>query len=96
MAPSNFATVVIAAPAGTSVTVNGTPIAMKATEQSFLTPDLEPGANYSYVVEAKAVRDGETVSQSRKVMIAAGSSVRVDFSQLAAAAPRVLPVANRD
>jgi uncharacterized protein (TIGR03000 family) len=84
-APVNTGTVVIAAPAGVQITVNGQAIALKGTEQSFVTPELEPGANYSYMVKASTVREGQTVSQTRKVMIKAGGEARVDFSEFAAA-----------
>jgi uncharacterized protein (TIGR03000 family) len=76
--------VVIAAPAGVSVSFNGVTLNLKSAEQAFATPDLEPGASYSYKVEARAVRDGQTITRSRKVEVSAGQRVRVDFSELAA------------
>jgi uncharacterized protein (TIGR03000 family) len=82
---ANVAKVVIAAPAGVSVSVNGTAVPMKSAEQAFVTPELEPGANYSYMVTAETVRDGKTLSTTRKVRVAAGQEVRVDFRDFAAA-----------
>jgi uncharacterized protein (TIGR03000 family) len=85
-AAEQAATVVIAAPADVSVSFNGVALNLKSTEQSFVTPGLEPGARYSYLVEARTVRDGQTITRSRKVQVSAGQEVRVDFSELAAAA----------
>jgi uncharacterized protein (TIGR03000 family) len=87
------ATVVIAAPADVRLTVNGQTLALKAREQAFLTPELEPEATYSYVITGEAIRDGQSVVRSRKVMLTAGAEVRVDFRDLA---PAARSVANRD
>jgi uncharacterized protein (TIGR03000 family) len=89
------ATVVIAAPEGVSVTVNGMTLSMVSAEQTFVTPDLDPDTNYSYTVKAQTVRDGQLVSKTRKVMVNAGREVRVDFSDLASAAVRSGTIANR-
>jgi uncharacterized protein (TIGR03000 family) len=83
-AAGQVATVIIAAPPGARVTINGTPLALKSAEQAFVTPVLEPGAKYSYVVRAEAVRDGRTVATTRKVRVAPGRQVRVDLSGFAA------------
>src|SRR5262249_20584427 len=92
---AQVATVIIAAPEGVRVTVNGRAIAMKSAEQAFLTPELEPDANYSYTVTAEAVRDGQTVSKTRKVVVKAGLESRVAFSDLAAAPVGAAAIANR-
>lgn len=92
---SNVAKVIIAAPAGVRVSVNGTAVALKGAEQAFETPELEPGANYSYMVTAEAVRDGKTLSTTRKVSLVAGQEVRVDFRDFAAVPAGASPVASR-
>ncbi len=84
-AGGQVAKVIIAAPADVRVSVNGTAVKLKSAEQAFVTPELEPGASYSYIVKAEAVRDGKTLSTTRKVMVAAGSEVRVDLRDFAAA-----------
>jgi uncharacterized protein (TIGR03000 family) len=89
------AMVIIAAPEGVRVTVNGKAIAMKSAEEKFITPELEPDANYSYLVTAEAVRDGQVVSKTRKVMVKAGLESRVDFRELAAAPVGSASIANR-
>jgi uncharacterized protein (TIGR03000 family) len=89
------AMVIIAAPEGVRVTVNGKAIAMKSAEEKFITPELEPDANYSYTVTAEAVRDGQVVSKTRKVMVKAGLESRVDFRELAAAPVGSASIANR-
>jgi uncharacterized protein (TIGR03000 family) len=92
----NFATVVIAAPADASLTVNGRALVLTSTEQAFTTPELEPDANYSYMVKAEVVRDGQTIAKTRKVMVKAGREVRVDFNDMATAPTVTSPVVTRD
>jgi uncharacterized protein (TIGR03000 family) len=48
--------------------------------RSFDTPTLEPGRKYFYTVRAEVVRDGQTVVQSRRIILSAGEAVNVNFS----------------
>jgi uncharacterized protein (TIGR03000 family) len=89
------ATVIIAAPEGVRVTINGKAIAMKSAEEKFTTPELEPDANYSYTVTGETVRGGQVFSKTRKVMVKAGLESRVDFRDLAAAPVGAASIANR-
>lgn len=89
------ATVIIAAPADVQITFNGEKVALKGTEQAFITPELEADATYSYLVEARTVRDGQPVTRSRKLTVTARRQVRVDFSELAAVPVPAGSLANR-
>jgi uncharacterized protein (TIGR03000 family) len=92
----NVATVVIAAPADVQITVNGRTVVLAGAEKTFVTPELEPDANYSYTVKAQAIRDGQIVSKTRKVMVKAGKEIRVDFREMAAVPSEAGSVVTRD
>jgi uncharacterized protein (TIGR03000 family) len=79
----NQATVVVEAPADVQVYVEGQLLSRAATTDSFVTPELEMGKNYSYTMKAVAVRDGQTVSQTKRVLFRAGQEAKVDFRDLA-------------
>jgi len=76
------ATVVVKAPADVRVTVNGQLAMRNGTEESFTTPTLQPEQTYAYEFKAEAVRDGHTVTRTRRVFVWAGRTSRVDFNDL--------------
>lgn len=57
--------------------------AMKTTAEvrSFQTPDLAQGQAYYYIVRAEMVRDGQPVSETRRVTVKAGEVSRVEFKE---------------
>ena len=52
--------------------------------RAFNTPRLEPGRQYFYNLRAEVTRDGQTVSQNRRILLSAGQQVEVDFQEMAA------------
>jgi uncharacterized protein (TIGR03000 family) len=51
------------------------------TRREFLTPPLEPGRRYAYVVRVEASRDGEPMEVgSRRVVFRAGEQAVVSFT----------------
>ncbi len=80
-------TVTIKAPTDVRLTVDGQPLAMRGTTQTFETPNLERGHTYTYVFRVEAKREGKSVTGERKVQVRAGESTEVDFSDLSAKAP---------
>jgi uncharacterized protein (TIGR03000 family) len=78
------ANVYVKADLGTRVTANDQPIAMTGTEETFATPDLEPGKKYSYVFKAESLRDGKALA-TRKVFVMAGEDAQVDLRMQATA-----------
>jgi len=82
MEPAGAAQVVIKAPAEVRVLVNGQPTQRDRIETTFSTPELLVGQVYSYEFTAEVLRDGQTVSQTRKVQVRAGEQTVVDFSDL--------------
>jgi uncharacterized protein (TIGR03000 family) len=81
----NQATVVVNLPADASLYVDGYQI----QQRTFVTPALEPGWDYSYTVEARATRNGQTVSASKKVYVRAGQTTQVSIDLQSAATARV-------
>ena len=76
------ATVVIRAPEGVTVTVNGRKVAVKSPGQTFVTPTLAPGRTFTYLVEGSAKQGDKTVTSTRRVSVRAGSSAVADFGDL--------------
>jgi uncharacterized protein (TIGR03000 family) len=80
---ANAATVIIKAPTDVRITVDGQETTRNAAEETFTTPALEPGRTYQYVIKAEAVRDGRTLTQTKRVAVQAGRQSEADFSDLA-------------
>ncbi|MFN4260991.1 MAG: TIGR03000 domain-containing protein [Gemmataceae bacterium] len=47
--------------------------------RTFRTPELERNRDYYYDIKVEAVRDGQTVSDSKRVVVRAGQQARVRF-----------------
>ena len=96
------ATVVVRLPADATLYADGRPLTLTSAERRFVTPVLPPGMNYHYIFRVEYIRDGETITQSRRVPVRAGGQFSVEFSDLAlvsrgnpAAAPDSQPVTAR-
>jgi uncharacterized protein (TIGR03000 family) len=81
----NAATVIVKAPIDVRITANGQAIERTASEQTFATPDLEPGQTYRYEFKAETKRDGKTVESTKKIEVQAGKESRVEFGDLTGA-----------
>jgi uncharacterized protein (TIGR03000 family) len=88
--PTTQAQVEIKLPADARLFVDGEVLSLDKG-RVFRTPTLEPGRQYYYTMKAEAVRDGAKVSKTERVLVAAGRTVRVDFSDLAAPAAKAAP-----
>jgi uncharacterized protein (TIGR03000 family) len=58
---------------------------LSSNVRSFNTPQLEPGRRYYYTLRAEINRDGQVVSQNRRVIVSAGAAVEVNFGDLTTA-----------
>ncbi len=67
-------------PAGARLTIDGQPTRSPGEVRWFISPPLEPGRRYVYVLRAEVVRDGKTVSEAREVPVRAGEESEVTFS----------------
>ena len=86
-AGSNRATVVVRLPADAKLYAEGRPLALESAERSFVTPVLPAGREFEYTFRAEYVRDGETISQTKKVTVRAGGTMAVEFTDLTAKRP---------
>jgi uncharacterized protein (TIGR03000 family) len=76
------AEVIVKLPADAKLFVDGQRIELTAGTRAVVTPALEPGQDYFYMVRAEAVRDGKTVEENRRVIVRAGYTTNLDFSKL--------------
>jgi uncharacterized protein (TIGR03000 family) len=92
------ARVIIRAAADVAVTVNGVRLPRKSETETFRTPTLAPGTDYTYTVVATAKRGSRDVTETRRVPVVAGGRAEVDFTALGAAstAAKVTIVADKD
>lgn len=66
--------------------VDGQLAPLTSTVRRFETPQLQLGRDYYYTIKAEAVRNGQMVTESKKVVVRAGQVARVDFGELTVAA----------
>jgi uncharacterized protein (TIGR03000 family) len=78
----NAAAVVLKAPAGVRLSVEGRVIPRTAIEETFRTPDLEPGYAYTYTFRAEAVVEGRSVAYTKSVRVQSGQTAEADFTRL--------------
>lgn len=55
-------------------------------ERSFVTPAIEAGRDFQYTMKVEYVRDGQAVTDSKKVFVRAGETSTVEFADSAALA----------
>jgi uncharacterized protein (TIGR03000 family) len=61
------------------MTVDGVECPLASDTRAFDTPALQPGQQFYYTVKAEVVRDGKSVTETRRVIFEAGSKIDVDF-----------------
>jgi uncharacterized protein (TIGR03000 family) len=78
------ARVLVSLPADAKLYVDGqlTKTADKA-QRTFLTPELEDGIEYRYVMKAEVVRDGQPQTETQTIVVRAGVEARAEFGTLA-------------
>jgi uncharacterized protein (TIGR03000 family) len=79
------AKVIVELPPEAKLTVDGQRISLSSGSRTVVTPNLEPGQDYYYIVKAEAVRGDKLVSDSKRVIVRAGQITHVDFGDLAMA-----------
>jgi uncharacterized protein (TIGR03000 family) len=87
---STRANLIVQLPADAKLFVDGQLTRTTSKTRYFVTPPLQPGQIYFYDLRAEVVRDGQTVSLSRRVIVRPGESVTTSFAEMqGAAAARV-------
>jgi uncharacterized protein (TIGR03000 family) len=81
------ATIVVSLPAEAKLTIDGAATRSTSETRVFASPALDPGKEYYYILKADLVRDGKTVSTTKRVTVRAGDETRVtlDFADAAVA-----------
>jgi len=77
--PSTNAKVVVELPANAKLYVDDVLVQAAAGVQTFNTPALEPGKAYFYLVRIEMMRNGEPLSETRRIIVRAGQAARADF-----------------
>jgi uncharacterized protein (TIGR03000 family) len=87
MAPSK-AKLIVELPADAQLYIDDLPMKNASGTRAFSTPTLDPGQAYYYMVRAEVMRDGKPVSETRRVIVRAGQTIRADFRDLETEAVR--------
>jgi uncharacterized protein (TIGR03000 family) len=69
-------------PADAELFVDGVRVPLTSEVRSFQTPKLEAGRSYFYMLKADVVRNGRTVSSSKRVTVEPGKETNVEFANL--------------
>jgi uncharacterized protein (TIGR03000 family) len=69
-------------PADADLFVDGVRVPQTSEVRSFQTPKLEAGRSYYYTLKAEAVRDGRTVSATKRITVEPGKETKVEFADL--------------
>jgi len=84
---STRATIVVHLPADAKLTFDGEATKSTSEVRTFVTPELKPGTNYSYMVKAEVMKDGKpVVIAEKKVSIQAGVTTEVTLGTSTVAA----------
>jgi uncharacterized protein (TIGR03000 family) len=81
---STRAILVVTLPADAKLTVDGEATASTSSQRTFITPELQPGTEYSYVFKAESMKDGKpVVLDEKKVTFKAGETATVTLAPTA-------------
>jgi len=82
---SAAATLIVSLPANATLTIDDQPTSSTSSRRVFVSPPLETGRDYSYMLRAEATReDGQTVRTEQRVTVRAGQETNITL-QLPAA-----------
>jgi len=73
------ATIVVNLPAEAKLTIDDAATRSTSSVRVFSTPTLDNGKDFFYTLKAEIVRDGQTVTASKKVAVRAGEETRVSL-----------------
>jgi uncharacterized protein (TIGR03000 family) len=80
-ARDNAARVRLIVPAGAQVWFDDKPTRQTGSVRDFESPQLTPGKDYSYAIQARWSENGKEVRRTHQVAVSAGSSATVDFTR---------------
>jgi uncharacterized protein (TIGR03000 family) len=73
---------VVKLPPDARLYAEGQLLQLTSAERVFVTPELPGGREYAYTFKVEYDRDGETVSQAKRVMVRPGTTTPVEFVDL--------------
>jgi len=73
------ATIQVNLPADARLTIDGAATTSTSANRTFATPTLETGKEFYYTLTAAVVRDGKTLTVSKRVTVRAGAETRVNI-----------------
>ena len=79
-----IARITVELPEDAKLTVDGVACPLTTTKRVLETPKLQAGQSYYYTLQAQVIRNGETITESRRVVFESDKNVRVDFQKLGA------------
>jgi uncharacterized protein (TIGR03000 family) len=85
-AVSTRAKLIVELPADAKLFIDDQPTKATSAKRLFNTPRLQPGQKYYYELRAVLVREGQTVQQTRRVILSPGDEIRASFNELEAMA----------
>ena len=76
------ATIVVSLPVEAKLTVDGAATTSTGATRVFVSPTLNAGKDYHYDLQAEILRDGKTLTASKRVTVRAGEEtpVRIDLT----------------
>jgi uncharacterized protein (TIGR03000 family) len=76
------ARLIVQVPADAKLYIDDQQMRTTSNRRVFNTPSLQRGETYYYILRAEVVRNGQTVSQTRRVLLRAGEVVNASFNEL--------------
>jgi uncharacterized protein (TIGR03000 family) len=73
------AIIVVSLPADARLTFDGAATEARSALRTFVSPPLERGQTYYYMVRAETVRNGQTLGTTKRVVVRAGQESRVSL-----------------
>jgi uncharacterized protein (TIGR03000 family) len=73
------AVIFVSLPAGAKLTIDDAVTQSTSSVRAFASPALEQGKDFYYTLKAEIVRDGKTVTASKRVAVRAGEETRVSL-----------------
>jgi uncharacterized protein (TIGR03000 family) len=93
-ASANRARIVVEVPADARLYIDShLTRATESATRTLLTPPLQPGEDYFYILRAEGVRDGKPVTESKQIIVRAGGDYATSFRSMGAATPNTTAAA---
>ncbi len=76
------ATIIVNLPADAKLTFDGEATKSTSARRTFVTPELKPGVEYSYILKAERMQDGKpVVLADKKVTFKVGDKIEINLNQ---------------